>query len=123
MGDRSEPPMAASVPDRGERRQAMYVHLSGILTSFGAPFLVWRLSKGRADKRFLAGQAMEALNFQATMVIAFAGAFVLANVSGLPAMYLASPAALASVVFGVMAALKAGEGDAYRYPFAWRLVK
>ena len=65
-------------------------------------------------------QGKEALNFQITMTIAFIVAalsfFVLVGFILFPAVW------LFDVIFTIIAAVKANEGVAYRYPCCLRLV-
>src|SRR3990167_7715579 len=66
-------------------------------------------------------QGKEALNFQISVSLAMALCLLLMVVIiGFPLLVLVGVAAL---VLTVIAGVKANEGQAYRYPFAWRLVK
>lgn len=116
------PPAAASEKD--ERLWAMLAHLTsfaGHLIPFGhigGPLLIWLLKKDTMP--LVNDQGKEALNFQITMTLAFIVAglslFVLIGFILLPAVW------LFDVIFTIVAAVKANEGVAYRYPFCLRLV-
>jgi uncharacterized Tic20 family protein len=120
-----------------ERQWAMFAHLSalvgGILTSgwagsigcFIGPLIIWLLKKDAM--RFVDDQAKEALNFKITVVIAFFALFLLALFTFGIGLVVAVPLwiviGIAWLVFTIIAAIKANEGVAYRYPFTLRLVK
>lgn len=109
-----------------EKKWALGAHLSAfaafLLPSFGqiiGPLIVWLVK--RDQSAFVEDQAKEALNFQITMTIAFVVSAVLTVVLiGLPMMIAVG---VAWLVFTIKAALRASEGEAYRYPFTIRFVK
>ena len=102
----------------------MFAHLSsfaGHLIPFGhigGPLLIWLLKKDTMP--LVADQGKEALNFQITMTLAFIVAalslFVLIGFILLPAVW------LFDVIVTIVAAVKANEGVAYRYPLCLRFV-
>ncbi len=127
----------ADAPGADERQWAMFSHLSALLggfitTGWGGgvgffigPLIIWLVKKDTMP--FVADQAKEALNFAITISLACLALLILTLVSfGLGAL-LTVPAmiviGLGAVVLVVVAAVKANEGVAYRYPFALRLVK
>ena len=127
--------VASGVPAE-ERQWAMFAHLSalagGLLTSaiggwgfFLGPLVIWLMKKDTMP--FVADQAKEALNFNITVSAAMLVLVVLGVVTlglgFLIAMPLMLIIGIAALVFIVMAAIKANEGVAYRYPFTLRLVK
>ncbi len=129
-------PPPAGVPGQEERQWAMFAHLSalvgGLLTSaiggwgfFIGPLVIWLMKKDTMP--FVADQAKEALNFNITVSAIFMVLLILTLVTlGLGAL-LTIPVALVvgigALVLIVMAAMKANEGVAYRYPFTIRLIK
>lgn len=133
--DTTVPPPAGQ-PPQDERQWAMFAHLSalagGLLTLavggwgfFIGPLVIWLMKKDTMP--FVADQAKEALNFNITV----SGIFVLLLLLtvftlGLGAL-LTVPVMLVvgigALVLIVIAAIKANEGVAYRYPFTLRLVK
>lgn len=111
------PPASAAQEDR---TLALLTHLSGIILSFIVPLVVWLTNKDKPGKAWLTDQAREALNFQITVAIAWVIALVL---SALLIGFLLYPLIwIANLIFCILAAVKANEGVAYRYPFALRLV-
>ncbi|HET6603527.1 MAG TPA: DUF4870 domain-containing protein [Xanthomonadaceae bacterium] len=104
---------------------AMFAHLSalvGIIIPFGnvlGPLLIWLLKKETMP--FVDDQGKEALNFQITVTIALLVCIVLMFV--LIGLLLLPLVGLAALILTVIAAVKANEGTAYRYPFTLRLVK
>ena len=108
-----------------ERNWAMFAHLSsfaGHLIPFGhiaGPLIIWCLKKD--EMPLVNDQGKEALNFQITMSLAFIVAgflvFVLVGFFLLPVVW------LFDVIFTIIAAVKANEGVAFRYPLTLRLVQ
>jgi hypothetical protein len=118
MSDLNEAAMPASQEDR---TLAMLTHLSGIILGFIVPLIIWLINKDRTDKGFLNDQAKEALNFQITILIGYIAGTVLTIILIGPLISLA--AWVISVIFSIIAGLKANEGVAYRYPLSIRLIK
>jgi uncharacterized Tic20 family protein len=135
----SPPPAApaAGAPSAEERQWALFAHLSillgGLITtgwafstgSFIGPLVIWLVKKDTMP--FVADQAKEALNFAITLAIACCALLVLTILSlGIGAL-ITIPVlmfiGIAALVLVIMAAIKANEGVAYRYPFTLRLVK
>lgn len=102
-----------------ERLWAMLSHILAILFYFWAPLIIWLVKKG--DSPFVADQAKESLNFQITVflvsIVCALLIFVIVGCFLLPAV------AVANLVLCIMAGLAANKGEAYRYPFAIRLIK
>ncbi|GAB6197286.1 DUF4870 domain-containing protein [Lysobacter xanthus] len=137
----SPTPAAAATHASGisadERQWAMFAHLSalvgGIVTAGWAaslgciigPLVIWMMKK--ETMRFVDDQGKEALNFNITVGIVFLVLFVLTFVTLGIGILLTGPlmliVGLAWLVVTIIAAIKANEGVAYRYPFALRLVK
>lgn len=131
------PPAPVGTPDAQERQWAMFAHLSailgGLLTSqlvggigcVAGPFIIWQVKKDSMP--FVADQAKEALNFNITVALVLLVLFLLGvGTFGLGFLVtgpLMGIVGIAALVFVVIAAVKANEGVAYRYPFALRLVK
>jgi uncharacterized protein len=114
------PPPPASVSQE-DKTLAMLTHLSGIILSFIVPLIIWLTNKDKADKGFLNDQAKEALNFQITLLIIYVVGTILTVI--LIGALINLVAWLACIILSILAALKANEGVAYRYPFALRLIK
>lgn len=130
------PPPPSGSPSAEEKQWGMFGHLSaltGVVTgglgNFLGPLIVWQMKKDTLP--FAADQAKEALNFNITLLIVgvvfgVIGAIFTAITLGLGAI-LVVPLALALgvawLVFTIMAAMKANDGVAYRYPLTIRLIK
>lgn len=115
------PPPASDAAPQDDRTLAMLTHLSGIILGFIVPLIIWLVHKDRTDKAFLNDQAKEALNFQITILFGYIAGMVLTIILIGPLISLA--AWVVSLIFSIIAGLKANEGVAYRYPFALRLIK
>ncbi len=108
--------------DPKARLWAMLCHLAGfawilpITPAFGSvlgPLIVWLIKKN--DHPFVDEQGKEALNFQITMLIygAVSALLMLLCVGFL----LLLAVAIVDVVFTIIAAIRANDGDHYRYPY------
>jgi uncharacterized Tic20 family protein len=119
-----------------QRQWAMFAHLSAILGAiltsgiggwgtFLGPLIIWLVKKDTMP--FVDDQAKEALNYNITVAIVFVLLWVLVFVTLGIGFLVAIPAwiviGVAWLVFTIIAAVKANTGEAYRYPFSWRLVK
>ncbi|HEX2082490.1 MAG TPA: DUF4870 domain-containing protein [Xanthomonadaceae bacterium] len=131
------PPPPVGTPDAQERQWAMFAHLSaivgGLLTSQAmggigcvlGPLIIWQMKKDTMP--FVTDQAKEALNFNITVALAMlvlvllgVGTFGVGFLVTAPLMLILG---LAALVLVIVAGIKANAGEAYRYPFALRLVK
>lgn len=112
-------------PSAQARQMGMFTHLSslaGLIIPFGnilGPLILWQVKK--AEFPFVDDQGKEALNFNITMAIAGLVAAALTLI--LIGFLLLPVIALGWLIFTVIAAMKANEGVAYRYPFTLRLIK
>jgi uncharacterized Tic20 family protein len=106
-------------PTKDECNLAMLSHLLGIFTGFIGALIIWIIKKD--SSAFAGSQAREALNFQITVTIAFVVAWVLAFV--LLGFILMPIIYIGNLIFCILGAVAASKGQAYRYPFAIRLVQ
>jgi uncharacterized Tic20 family protein len=119
------PPSDNGLPSSEQRQWAMFAHLSaliGLIVPFGnvlGPLVIWLVQKDKMA--FVDDQGKEALNFQITVfgaaVISFFLMFILIG------FLLIFVVGLGALVFTIIAAIKANEGVAYRYPLTIRLIK
>lgn len=137
MSDAFSPPPAPGGDVSAEQRQwAMFAHLSalvgGLLTSvvggwgtFAGPLIVWLIKKDTMP--FVDDQGKEALNFNITVaIIALLMALMTVMTLGIGIIFtgpILVIVGIAWLVLTIIAAIKANEGVAYRYPFALRLIK
>ena len=119
------PEAPTGVPTAEDKQWGLFAHLSslaGLIIPFGnilGPLIIWQVKKDSLP--FAADQGKEALNFNITIAIA-------AIISGLLTLvligFLLLPlVGLAWMIFTIIGAMKANNGEAYRYPFALRLIK
>jgi uncharacterized protein len=109
----------SSMPTQDEKTWGMLSHLSGLLLAFIGPLIIWQ-TKGK-ESAWVERQAIEALNFQITIAIAFVASFILTFVViGACLMPLVG---LGALVLSIIAGIKANNGEVYRYPVTLRLIK
>ena len=129
-------PILDGLPSAEEKQWAMFAHLSalagGLLTSavggwgtFIGPLVIWLVKKD--TMKFVDDQGKEALNFNITIAIACFALLLLSIVTLGIGLILAVPLwviiAIAWLVLTIVAAVKANNGEFYRYPMTLRLVK
>ncbi|HEX7641808.1 MAG TPA: DUF4870 domain-containing protein [Burkholderiaceae bacterium] len=107
-----------TAPSKDDSTMAMLAHLLGIFFGFIPSLVIWLIKKD--DSPFVAQEAREALNFQITLIIGYAIAaaltFIVIGALLFPALY------ILNIVFCILAAVTSSKGQAYRYPFAIRLI-
>jgi uncharacterized Tic20 family protein len=108
-------------PDNDSRTMGMLSHLLGIFTSVLAPLIIWLLKKD--EKPFVDDQGKEALNFQLTVLIAYVASMLLTCVTLGFGGLLFIPLFVIVIIFGIMGAVAANKGEAYRYPVNIRMIK
>jgi uncharacterized protein len=110
---------------RDERNWAMLSHLLALTGYFAVPFgnviapLIIYLMK-KDESQFVADQARESLNFQISLLIytLISGVLILILIGFL----LLAAIWVAGVILTIVASVKAGNGEAYRYPLTIRLI-
>ncbi|SFT69803.1 DUF4870 domain-containing protein [Pseudomonas marincola] len=123
--DQQEPQVPVPAPSQEARQWAMFCHFAaflGFVFPFGnliGPLILWQIKKD-VDP-YVDAQGKEALNFQISVSIAFMISVLLMLV--VIGFMLASLVTIAGIVLAIIAGIKANEGQAYRYPFSWRLIK
>ena len=117
---------SGTAPTENERTWGMLAHLSAlaglVLPMIGivlGPLAVW-LAR-RDDSAFVAAHAREALNFNITVLIGAVICMMLMLV--FIGFLLGTALFVAWLVLTLIAAIRASEGAAYRYPFALRLIR
>ena len=114
--------------NKDARMWAMFCHLAGlagllpmtpVFGSVIAPLIIWQVKKNEFG--FVDEQGKEALNFQISILIyaLVSGllCFVCVGFFLLPAVY------IFNLIFMPVAAIKANNGEHYRYPLSIRFVK
>jgi len=119
------PPPPSGMPSAEERQWALFAHLSalvGYIIPFGSiigPLVIWQIKKNELP--FVDDQGKEALNFQITVaIIAIISIVLIVILIGLLMLW---ALAIVNLIFIIIAALAANNGQAYRYPFAFRFIK
>lgn len=126
MNDPPQVSVSGTAPTENERTWGMLAHLSALagliiplVGNVVGPLVV---SIARADQSsFVGAHAKEALNFNITVTLAAVACALLMLV--FVGFLLGSALFIAWLVMTLIAAIRASEGAAYRYPFSLRLVK
>jgi uncharacterized Tic20 family protein len=119
-------------PASQARTWNMLCHLSalaGFVFPFGnilGPLLVWQIKKNEFPSVNAHGKA--ALNFQITLtIVVFVGMFAAAILSFIHIGFLLFPLVmllgLAGLILAIIAGIKANNGEDYKYPYSFELVK
>ena len=126
------PPAPSGTPSAEERQWGLFGHLSSLAGLFTGgignivgPLIIWLIKKDTMP--FAADQAKEALNFNITLLIIGVILILITIFTFGIGIIVTAPLgfllAVAWLVLTIMAAMKANEGVAYRYPFTLRLIK
>jgi uncharacterized Tic20 family protein len=108
-------------PSADVRQWAMFCHLSallGLVLPLGhllGPLVLWHLK--REQDPFIDAQGKETLNFQISVTIAGFVCFLLMFV--FIGILLFAVLMVTVLILIILAAVKANEGQPYRYPFIW----
>jgi uncharacterized Tic20 family protein len=111
------PPQPMTPED--QRLWATLTHVGGIFFNVVVPIVAYLVLRDRG--RFVREHTRVALNFHITMAIAY---FVggLMSVLGIGFLVIAATG-IVSIVFGILAAVAANQGQFYRYPLSIEFVK
>jgi uncharacterized protein len=123
-----QPAAPAPLGPAEDKQWASFAHLGGIL-GFLPSLIIWLIFKDRG--RAVGIEGKEALNFQITIAMAQVAniilgtvlSFVTFGVWGLVMNLIAFALWVVSVVLSIIGFTKVNAGEAYRYPFAIRLIK
>ena len=108
--------VASTVSD--ERTWAMLAHVLALFTWIIGPLVIY-LTKGN-ESPMVKANAAEALNFEITVTIGYVVSVVLMLV--LVGLFTFVAIAIAALVLPIIGAVRANQGDVYRYPFTIRFV-
>jgi len=115
------------VDQKQERMWAMFCHLSALVNlivwipcaNILGPPVIWLIKKN--EMPLVEKEGKEALNFQISMTIYGAVAFILTFVIiGIPLLILL---ALANVILVIIASVKVNNGEEFKYPITIRFLK
>jgi uncharacterized Tic20 family protein len=125
MSDATPPPppadpyqQPAPLSPADEKLWATLIHIGGILFGFLPALIGYLVLKDKGP--FIRAHTATALNFQITLVIAYIVGWILAFV--LVGFIILLAAWVLSIVFGIMAAIKANQGQPYVYPLSIKFV-
>ena len=122
----SPPPAPGGEASQDQRTMALLAHILGIFTGFLGSLIIWLVNKDNPEKSFVTDQAKEALNFNITVMIASIVLILVTVFTLFIAAFITIPLGIllgiAWLVLTIIAAMKANEGVAYRYPFTLRLL-
>jgi uncharacterized protein len=120
MSDPYEQPEATG----DDRQWGMFAHLAalaGFFIPFGnliGPLVIWQIKKN--EMPFVDDQGKESLNFQITVTLAL---FVSVLLMVIAIGFLLVPiVGIAALILTIIGAIRANNGERYRYPFAIRLI-
>ena len=106
--------------EKDAKTWGMLCHLTSLLgTGFIGPLVCWLIKKDEYD--YVDYHGREALNFQITIMLLL---FICLPLCMVFIGFLLAPlVGLYGFVFSIIAAIKANDGEAYRYPFCFRFIK
>ena len=103
-------------PNTDDKMWAMFAHLSFFVLGIIGPLVIWIVKKEKSP--YVEDQAKEALNFQlAVTIVAMVSAMTIVLIP------FAMIAMLGGMIYSVLAAVEANNGNYYRYPYTLRLIK
>ena len=97
-----------------DRTYALIMHLGGLFVSFLVPLVMWLIKKDESP--FVNFHGRQALNFHLSMLIYTVVSFLLIFV--VIGFFLLPIVVLLYFIFGIIAAVKAQQGEYYRIPMA-----
>jgi uncharacterized protein len=111
--------LPAYTPTSDEKTLGLLAHVLTFVAPFIAPLIIYLIKKDQSE--FVADHAKESLNFQITIIIAVLLCIPLSIILiGIPILIAIG---IGSLVWRIIATIKASEGKLYRYPFTLRLIK
>ena len=110
-----------SAPTSDERVMGILSHILAIVPGIGifGPLVIWLIKKDESP--FVEANAKESLNFQLTMLIAYAICWILVFV--IVGAFFFAVVWVLNLILVIVASVKASENKIYRYPFNLRLIK
>lgn len=112
-------PPAPSMSPADEKLWATLVHLGGLFFGFLAPLIGYLVLKDRGP--FVRAHTATALNFQLTLLIAYVVGGILSIV--IIGIFVLMAAYVLNIVFCIVAAVKANQGQPYTYPLSIPFVR
>ena len=118
------------IPTPEEKNWALAAHMSALVMLLSipgvvGPLIVWLIKKDTMP--FVNEHGKEALNFQLTQLIVMLAGVIIGFVTCSVGFVVTGPIiildAIFAIVMAIIAGLKAGNGEFYRYPLCWRMIK
>ena len=109
----------AKPPSSDEKTLALLCHVLTVFTWIIGPLIIYLLKKDESP--FVAEHAKESLNFQITIGLGYIVSIILVLI--LIGILFLWALGLINLVLVIVAAVRAGEGKAYRYPFSLRFIR
>ncbi|SDZ41194.1 hypothetical protein SAMN05421736_11220 [Evansella caseinilytica] len=106
------------MPEQDERTMAMLIYLTSFLTTLVGPLLIWLLKKD--ESAFVDHHGREYLNFLISITIYLIISGLLALV--LIGILLLIVIGIGAFILTIIAAVKAYNGEYYRFPFTIRFL-
>jgi hypothetical protein len=124
--DVPQPPLQAAPPEKDARTWGTICHLAALAAFIGIPFgnilgplVIWLIK--RNDYPFVDQQGKSALNFQISVTIYAILPFILVFVIiGIPLLIAIG---VADLILVILAAVKAGDGQTFKYPLTIKFIK
>lgn len=107
--------------NKDARTLAMLAHLLGALFGFLGPLIIWLIKKD--EYAFVDDQGKEALNFHLMLIIAYLASMILVVCSFGLLFFVPFIPYVFQLVFGIMGAMQANNGQYYRYPVTIRFIR
>jgi len=124
MSDSTPPPASPYAPIQpmspsDEKLWATLIHVGGIFFGFIPALVGYLVLKDRGP--FVQAQAKTALNFQITMAIGYVAGMILSAV--FIGLFLIIGVGIVVLIFSIIAAVAANNGQAYKYPLTIEFIK
>ncbi|HKT58372.1 MAG TPA: DUF4870 domain-containing protein [Microbacterium sp.] len=114
-GGPAQPPMNPS----DEKLWATLIHVGGLFFEFIPALIGYLVLKDRGP--FIRSHTATALNFQLTLIIAYVVGVILSPL--IIGVFIIIAVYILNIVFSIIAAVKANQGEWYTYPMAIPFVK
>ncbi|MEL0626660.1 DUF4870 domain-containing protein [Salinibacterium amurskyense] len=124
MSDSTPPPASPYAPIQpmspsDEKLWATLIHVGGIFFGFIPALVGYLVLKDRGP--FVQAHAKTALNFQITMAIGYVAGMILSAV--FIGLFLIIGVGIVVLIFSIIAAVAANNGQAYKYPLTIEFIK
>lgn len=111
-------PGPAPMNPADEKLWATLTHVGSLFFGFLVPLIGFLVLKDRGP--FVRAHTATALNFQLTLLIAYLVGWILAFV--LIGFFILAAAGIVALVFSIIAAVKANQGELWQYPLTIRFI-